>query len=91
MPLSEDDQRRLDEIERALQRDDPKFAARHSLGRFRRRRLVAAGAVVLIGMVLLVAGLAVTQAALLLGVIISVAGFLTMVCGAAVLLRRHRG
>ena len=27
MPLSEDDQRRLDEIERALQRDDPKFAA----------------------------------------------------------------
>jgi Protein of unknown function (DUF3040) len=29
MPLSEDDQRRLDEIERALQRDDPKFAAGH--------------------------------------------------------------
>ena len=91
MPLSEDDQRRLDEIERALQRDDPKFAAGHSLERLRRRRLVPAGAVVLIGMVLLVAGLAVTQAALLLGVIISVAGFLTMVCGAAVLLRRRRG
>jgi len=90
MPLSEDDQRRLDEIEHALQRDDPKFAAGHSLERFRRRRLVAAGAFVLIGMVLLVVGLAVTQAAPLLGVIISVAGFLTMVCGAAVLLRRGR-
>jgi protein-S-isoprenylcysteine O-methyltransferase Ste14 len=90
MPLSEDDQRRLDEIERALQRDDPKFAAGHSLERLRQRRLVAAGAVVLIGMVLLVVGLAVTQAALLVGVIISVAGFLFMVGGAAVLIRRHR-
>jgi len=90
MPLSEDDQRRLDEIERALQRDDPKFAAGHSLERLRQRRLVAAGAVVLIGMVLLVAGLAVTQAALLVGVIISVTGFLTMVGGAAVLIRRRR-
>jgi hypothetical protein len=89
MPLSEDDQRRLDEIERALQRDDPKFAAGRSLERLRQRRLVAAGAVVLIGMVLLVAGLAVTQAAPLLGVIISVAGFLFMVGGAAVLLRRR--
>ena len=91
MPLSEDDQRRLDEIERALQRDDPKFAAGHSLERLRQRRLVAAGAVVLIGMVLLVVGLAVTQAALLVGVIISVTGFLTMVGGAAVLIRRRRG
>ena len=90
MPLSEDDQRRLDEIERALQRDDPKFAAGHSLERLRHRRLVAAGAVVLVGMVLLVVGLAVTQAALLVGVIISVAGFLFMVGGAAVLIRRRR-
>jgi len=94
MPLSEDDQRRLDEIERALQRDDPKFAAGQSLERFRQRRqrrLVAAGAVVLIGMVLLVVGLALTQAALPVGVITSVAGFLTMVGGAAVLIRRRSG
>ncbi len=90
MPLSEDDQRRLDEIERALQRDDPKFAAGRSLERLRQRRLVAAGAVVLIGMVLLVVGLAVTQAALPVGVIISVTGFLFMVGGAAVLIRRRR-
>ncbi len=90
MPLSEDDQRRLDEIERALQRDDPKFAALQSLGRLRRRRMVAAGAVVGIGAVLLVVGLAVTQAALPVGVIISVAGFLFMVGSAAVLIRRRR-
>ena len=57
MPLSEDDQRRLDEIERGLQRDDPKFAAGQSLDRRRRRRIVAAAVVVLIGVVLLVAGL----------------------------------
>ena len=42
-------------------------------------------------MVLLVVGLAVTQAAQLVGVIIGVAGFLTMVGGAAVLVRRRRG
>jgi len=41
-------------------------------------------------MVLLVVRLAVTKPARLLGVIISVAGFLTMVCGAAVLIRRRR-
>jgi type IV secretory pathway VirB3-like protein len=52
--------------------------------------MVAAGAVVLIGMVSLVVGLAVTQPALLLGVIFSVAGFLFMVGGAAVLIRRRR-
>jgi hypothetical protein len=60
------------------------------LDRLRRRRMVAAGAVVLIGMVSLVVGLAVTQPALLLGVIFSVAGFLFMVGGAAVLIRRRR-
>jgi len=44
MPLSKDEQRRLDEIERALYRDDPKFAAGQSIERFRRRRMVMAGA-----------------------------------------------
>jgi hypothetical protein len=90
VPLSEDEQRRLDEIERALYRDDPTFAAGQSLERLRRRRMVAAGAVVLIGMVLLVVGLVVTNAALVVGVIISVTGFLSMVGGAAVIIRRRR-
>jgi hypothetical protein len=90
MPLSEDDQRRLDEIERGLQRDDPKFAAGQSLDRLRRRRMIAAGTVVSIGIVLLVVGLVLTNAAPVVGVIISVAGFLFMVGGAAMLIRRRR-
>src|SRR6478752_4687793 len=56
MPLSEDEQRRLDEMERALRRDDPKFAAGQSIEHIWLRRTVAAGAAVLIGTVLLVAG-----------------------------------
>jgi uncharacterized membrane protein YphA (DoxX/SURF4 family) len=77
MPLSEDEQRRLDEIERALHREDPKFATGQSIERVWLRRTVAAGATVLIGMVLLVVGLITTQAVLVLGVIISVTGFLS--------------
>ncbi len=90
MPLSEDEQRRLDEIERAFHRDDPQFAAGQSFERFRRRRVVAASAAVLIGMVLLVVGLVLTQAALVVGLIVSVTGFLSMVGGVALIIRRLR-
>jgi len=90
MPLSEDEQRRLNEIERALYQDDPKFAAGQSLGRLRWRRLVAAASVVLIGMVLLIVGLVMTNSAPVVGVAVSVAGFLGMVSGAAMAIRRHR-
>src|SRR6476620_2822061 len=91
MPLSEYEQRRLDEMERALQRDDPKFAAGHSIDRIWLRRMVAAGAAMLIGMVLLVAGMITTQAILVLGVIICVIGFLSEVVGAALITRHARG
>ena len=87
MPLSEDEQRWLDEIERALHADDPKFAAGHSVEGVWRRR-TAAAAVVLIGVVLFVVGLVITPAALGVGVIISIAGFLVMVGGAAFFIRR---
>jgi hypothetical protein len=90
MPLSEDEQRRLDEIERALRREDPKFAAGHSIERIWQRRTVAAGATVLIGMVLLIVGLVTTQAVLVVGVMVSVTGFLAMVGGAALITRRPR-
>ena len=36
MPLSEGEQRRLDEIERALKTEDPKFAANITIDRLRR-------------------------------------------------------
>ena len=89
MPLSEDEQRRLDEIERALHAEDPKFAG-HSIEAAWRRRTVVAGAVVLVGVMLLVAGLVTTQASLAAGLIISIVGFLSMVGGAAMFLRRPR-
>ena len=88
MPLSEDEQRRLDEIERALHQDDPRFAARQTIDRVWLQRTTAAAAAVLIGMVLLVVGLITTQAVLVVGVIVSVTGFLTMVGGAAFITRR---
>jgi len=90
MPLSEDEQRRLDEIERALHVEDPKFAAGHSIERAWLRRTLTAGAVVLMGVVLLVVGLITTQAALVAGVTISIVAFLVMVCGAALFIRRPR-
>ena len=90
MPLSEEEQRKLDEIERSFHRDDPKFAAGQSFERFRRRRVVAASAVVLIGMVLLVVGLVLTQATMVVGLIVSVIGFLSMVGGVALIIRRLR-
>jgi hypothetical protein len=88
MPLSEDDQRKLDEIERALYRDDPRFAAGRSIDRLRRHRSITSVAAFLVGMVLLVVGLVTTSALLWLGVVISVTGFLIMVGVAAVFIRR---
>ena len=74
MPLSEGEQRRLDEIERALQKDDPRFASIITIDQFRRHRAILAGAIFVLGMVALVTGLVVTDALLWVGVIISVAG-----------------
>ena len=51
-----DDQHRLDEIERALQRDDPKFATGQTIERIWRRRTLFGVGPVLLGMVLLVVG-----------------------------------
>ena len=74
MPLSEDDQRKLDQIEQALTKDDPQFAETVNIDRWRRRRIVLAGASFTIGMVVLIVGLVITQAVLVLGVITSIAG-----------------
>ena len=62
MPLSEHEQRLLDQIERALIAEDPKFASTVRAGRLRRpsrrRRIQGLGLFVL-GLVLLVVGVAV--------------------------------
>jgi hypothetical protein len=61
VPLSEHEQRMLEQIESALYAEDPKFASSVRGGRFRtassRRRLQAA-ALFVIGLVLLIAGIA---------------------------------
>ena len=80
MPLSEHEQRMLEQMERALYAEDPKFASAlegSGLHPFGRRRVYQAGA-----------GFAVGVALLLTGVIeeiiwISVAGFLVMLGSAA--------
>lgn len=83
MPLSEHEQHMLDQIERALYADDPKFAStvRASDPRNRaRRRLWQAAALFVVGISLLFAGVIVQQAFIAVGV----AGFLIMF-GSAVL------
>ncbi len=78
MPLSEHEQRLLEQMEQALYAEDPKFATsmRHSRGSASDRRRVAIGVVgLLLGLGLLVAGVASKQ------VIVGVVGFVAMVGG----------
>ena len=90
MPLSDHEQRLLDEIEQALYAEDPKFAASVRLARTRSRTRRAAVLCVL-GVV---AGLALVLVGLVTNLIaLSVIGFVFVVaaCGYAVQLVRGRG
>jgi hypothetical protein len=87
MPLSEHEQRLLEQIERALYAEDPKFASTVRGGRLRkptRRRRAQGVAVFVLGLVLLVIG--VVLYSLVAGgapfLAISVGGFLVMLAGA---------
>ncbi|HSO02935.1 MAG TPA: DUF3040 domain-containing protein [Candidatus Limnocylindrales bacterium] len=78
MPLSEHEQRLLEQMERALYAEDPKFATsmRSARGGAGDRRRVAIGVVgLLVGLGLLVAGVAAKL------VIVGVLGFLAMLGG----------
>ncbi|MFF2325915.1 MULTISPECIES: DUF3040 domain-containing protein [unclassified Streptomyces] len=80
MPLSEHEQRMLEQMERALYAEDPKFATAlegSGLRTYTRRRVYQAVAGFLVGIALLMAGMA-------LQIWISVVGFLVML-GCAVL------
>lgn len=79
MPLSEHEQRMLDEIESALYAEDPKFASTvtgRRIGRPSQRRRLQAAAVFVVGLVLLVVGLSFAK----IGdfPILSLVGFLVM-------------
>ncbi|MER5743696.1 DUF3040 domain-containing protein [Streptomyces sp. NPDC059913] len=81
MPLSEHEQRMLEQMERALYAEDPKFATAlegNGLRTYTRRRVYQAVAGFLVGIALLMAGMVTTV------IWISVVGFLVML-GCAVL------
>ena len=74
MPLSEHEQRLLDQIERALYQDDPKFASTvrsSDLRTHMKRRLRRAAVILVIGFVLLLAGVVIHP-------VVGVAGFVVM-------------
>ena len=75
MPLSEDDRRKLDQIEQALRDDDPTFAATVTFVH-RRHWAIVEGAAFFIGWLVLLAGVVATQTLLGLDVTFSLAGFL---------------
>ena len=85
MPLSEHEQRLLDQIERALYAEDPKFVSTVRGGRLRKptkRRRLQGVALFLLGLVLLVVGLAVRQIYIADFPVVSILGFLVMLGGA---------
>jgi Protein of unknown function (DUF3040) len=85
MPLSEHEQRLLDQIERALIAEDPKFASTVRAGRLRRptrRRRLQGLVLFLLGLVLLVVGVAIRSIWLQNVPVVSVVGFLVMLTGA---------
>ena len=88
MPLSEHEQRLLEQIERALVDDDPKFASSVRSGDRRlkaRRKLQIGGLLFLGGLALLIGGGAVAQS-----VPLGVLGFLVMFSGGALVVLNYR-
>jgi len=86
MPLSEHEQRLLEQIERALYAEDPKFASTVRGAKMRkpsRRRRLQGAALFLLGLVLLIVGIIVPLRAFEVPVV-SVFGFLVMFAGAVV-------
>ncbi|GAA4546017.1 DUF3040 domain-containing protein [Pseudonocardia xishanensis] len=86
MPLSEHEQRLLEQIERALYAEDPKFASTVRGSKLRkpsRRRRLQGIALFAVGLVLLVVGVAVAPLRDLVGAVpvVSVVGFLAMLAG----------
>jgi hypothetical protein len=84
MPLSDHEQRMLDQIESALYAEDPKFASSVRGGTLRapsaRRRLQGAG-LFLLGLGMLVAGVAIKATMIGTFPILSVFGFIVMFVG----------
>ncbi len=88
MPLSEEELRLLEQMERALVAEDPKFASAlrgTTLRRNARRRSYIAGAVFLVGVIVLMTG------AVMQNTIVGIVGFVVMLGSAYVALSSWRG
>ena len=93
MPLSEHEQRLLDQIERELYAEDPKFASTVRGTRLRRparRRRIQGIALFVVGVALLVLGVVVPQFRVADIPLISVLGFLVMFFGVVMALTSIR-
>ncbi len=96
MPLSEHEQRLLDQIERALYAEDPKFASNVRGGRMRspsRRRRLQGVALFVLGVVVLVVGavLSSRMGTEIVPILVAVLGFLVMFTGVAIALFAREG
>jgi hypothetical protein len=81
VPLSEHEQRLLEQIEQALYAEDPKFAhtwRSRDLHSIKRARLIRAILLLVVGLGLLVGGVIAQSSNTVLGVALGVAGFLLM-------------
>jgi hypothetical protein len=88
VPLSEEELRLLEQMERALVEEDPKFASTlrgTSLRRSARRRAILAGVVFVAGVALLMGG-AITQLP-----VVGIAGFVVMLASATVAITAMKG
>jgi hypothetical protein len=92
VPLSEEELRLLEQMERALVEEDPKFASTlrgTSLRRSARRRAILAGVVFVAGIVLMMAGVMSGKGGFGFG--IGIAGFVVMLASATVALSAMKG
>ena len=87
--MSEYEQRKLDEIERSLHSDDPTLSTILNSGVIRRHRRVVAVLTFVGGLVALVAGAA-AQSLPIIGVVVSVLGFVAMFGGAGLFVADRR-
>jgi hypothetical protein len=92
VPLSEEELRLLEQMERALVEEDPKFASTlrgTSLRRSARRRAIFAGVVFVIGIAMLMGGVVSDNHTI--GFAIGIAGFVVMLGSAVVAISAIRG
>jgi hypothetical protein len=90
--LSEEELRLLEQMERALVEEDPKLASTlrgTSIARTARRRMIAGGAIVLVGIGLLVVAVLLNLSSVL-QTVVGVAGFVIMLGGAILALTSAR-